>query len=385
MYTLVAIPFVISAVLCGLVVTTKSLHLKHTAKGHTSAAKQSAHRIPTPRIGGLGLFAFAFVGLFLIDSEISQLVLLLSFSALPVFVGGLGEDTGFDVTPKTRLLLSFLSAAIAGVLFNTWVSYSGVPLLDFALSFVLFSIVFTLLISGGICHAINLVDGLNGLSIGLSVIMASTIACIAAMVGDTEILSVALMLIGTLVGIFIFNFPFGMIFLGDAGAYTIGHLLTWIAILLMNRNPEVAPFAMFLIFFWPVADMLFSIVRRVRTGKPIDQPDRMHFHQFVMRAIELTVVNRRPVSNPLAAAAIWPLASIPAILAMLFYNSNFLAASAWLCCFLVFVWTYVAGIRLARYLSRARRGEENLIATIGREGFDNLSSVARGNKAYPAE
>jgi UDP-N-acetylmuramyl pentapeptide phosphotransferase/UDP-N-acetylglucosamine-1-phosphate transferase len=374
----------IAALLCAIVLATKPLHVKRTAKGHTSAAKQSSHRVPTPRIGGLGILAFPIVALFL-KGETSELIFLLSVSALPVFLGGFGEDTGFDVSPRTRLLLSFCSAAIAGVLLNAWVDRTGIPLLDIAFSFTLISIAFTLLMSGGLCHAINLVDGLNGLSIGLSIIMLGAFSIISTAVGDTAMVKLCMILMGAMLGILVFNFPSGKIFLGDAGAYTIGHFLTWIAILLMARNPEIAPFAMFLIFFWPVADMLFAILRRLRNGKPIDQPDRMHFHQFVMRAIELTVVNRRSISNPLATATIWPLASIPIIFAVSFHNANLLAAVAWIICFFVFIWTYVAGIRLARYLSRARRGEENLLKTIGREGFVNLRDVVDGDKIYPAE
>lgn len=385
MLDFVAFTFFLSAMLCGLVLLTKPWHIVFTAKGHTSAAKQSSHRIPTPRIGGLGLVAFLCIGASYTDSETSRIIQLLCLSSLPVFIGGLGEDTGFDVSPKMRLLLSFVSAALAGVILNAWVARSGVPFLDIALTFMLFSMIFTMLMSGGICHALNLVDGLNGLSIGLSIMMAGAFACVATFVGDTTMATVSLLLIGALAGIFVFNFPLGKIFLGDAGAYTIGHLLTWIAILLMARNPEIAPFAMFLVFFWPIADMLFAIMRRVRNGKPIDQPDRMHFHQFVMRAIELTVVNRRSTSNPIAASIIWLLAAIPIALAVAFYDANLIAGVSWIVCFVLFVWSYVAGIRIARYLSRARRGEENLIRTIGREGFGNLRNAAGGNKIYPAE
>jgi UDP-N-acetylmuramyl pentapeptide phosphotransferase/UDP-N-acetylglucosamine-1-phosphate transferase len=381
-----ALSFLFSFALCATVVLTKSWHLHLTSKGHTASAKQSSHRIPTPRIGGLGLLAFAITGALMSDAETARLILLLSVSAIPVFLGGFGEDTGFDVTPKMRLLLSFLSAAIAGVLLSAWVSRSGIPGLDSALSITLVSIAFTMLMSGGICHAINLVDGLNGLSIGLSLMMAGALATISMLVGDSAMTSVSLVLIAAMAGIFVFNFPLGKIFLGDAGAYSIGHLLTWIAILLMARNPEVAPFAMFLIFFWPVADMLFAIMRRLRNGKPIDQPDRMHFHQFVMRAIELTVVSRRSVSNPLAAAMIWPLAAFPISFAILFYNANLVAAIAWLVCFGLFVWSYVAGIRIACYLSRARKDNEKLTATIGREGFGRLKNVAaKGSRIHPAE
>lgn len=386
MITLVALSFVLSAMICGLVLRTKPWHIVFTAKGHTSTAKQSSHRVPTPRIGGLGIVSFLAIGAVYADIESSRVIILLGMSALPVFIGGLGEDTGFDVSPKMRLLLSFVSAAIAGVLLNAWVSRSGIPFLDTALTFTLFSIAFTMLISGGICHALNLVDGLNGLSIGLSIITAGAFAVIATFVGDTTMATVSLLLIGALGGIFVFNYPFGKIFLGDAGAYTVGHLLTWIAVLLMTRNPEIAPFAMFLVFFWPIADMLFSIMRRVRNGKPIDQPDRMHFHQFVMRAIELTVVNRRSMSNPIAATIIWLLAMLPITLAITFYDANLIALLSWIVCFTLFVWSYVTGIRIARHLSRARKNNERLTATIQREGFGNMRRAASSQrKVYPAE
>lgn len=368
------VTFSIAVFVCWTILLTKKFHLNFTAKGHSSAARQSSHRVPTPRIGGLGILAIA-AGALLTDGEASFLAILLLLSALPVFIGGFGEDIGFDVTPKMRLLLSFVSAAIAGVVLDAWVARSGIPYLDTALAFPLFSIAFTILMSGGICHAINLVDGLNGLALGLSIIMACSLAAISAQVGDTSLVLVCLLLAGSQLGVFFFNFPFGKIFLGDAGAYSIGHLLTWISILLLVRNPEVGPFAVFLIFFWPVADMLFSISRRLRTGKPIDQPDRMHFHQFVMRAIELTLNTRRSVSNPLASVAIWPLASIPIALAVRFYDSNMLSAALWAACFCSFVWTYVAGIRLAKFLSRSRRTNETLAATINREGISNIRSA----------
>ena len=133
--------------LCALVLLTKRWHIRHTAKGHFASAKQSSHRVPTPRIGGLGLLSFLGVGLIVSDTDTTRIICLLSVSALPVFAGGFGEDTGFDVTPKTRLIMSFASAALAGLVLNALIEKSGVPLLDVALSITFVSIVFTLLIS----------------------------------------------------------------------------------------------------------------------------------------------------------------------------------------------------------------------------------------------
>ena len=263
----VALTFFFSTALCGLVLLTKQWHLNYTAKGHTSQTKQSSHRIPTPRIGGLGLLAFAIAAPLMMDAETSYIAILLAASAIPVFLGGFGEDTGFDVSPKTRLVLSFVSAATAGVLLGVWVERTGIPFIDSALSIAFVSYLFTMLIAGAICHATNLVDGLNGLSLGLSLMMTVALTIIAFAVGDIVMAQICLLLVGALGGVFIFNFPLGKIFLGDAGAYTIGHMLTWIAILLLSRNDEIAPFSMFLVFFWPLADMLFAILRRIRNGK----------------------------------------------------------------------------------------------------------------------
>ena len=65
--------------------------------------------------------------------------------------------------------------------------------------------------------------------------------------------------------------------MGDAGAYTLGHLLVWIAIILVNQNALISPFAILLIFFWPVADTGLAIWRRWKLGNPSDRPDRLTF------------------------------------------------------------------------------------------------------------
>lgn len=373
--------FIFSALLCSLVLITKSVHIKYTSKGHTPSSKQSVHSIPTPRIGGFGLFGFAFASIFVHDLETKHTIMLLSMSAIPVYLGGLAEDVGLSLSPRSRLILSFISACIAGIILDVWIDRSGYWMIDSILTIFPLSVVFTALVSGGICHSMNLIDGLNGLSLGVGIIIAAAVAVISALVGDPQITSVCLILIGALSGILIFNFPLGKLFLGDAGAYTMGHILTWVSILLMSRNPEVAPFAVLLFFFWPVAEMLFSIFRRVQKGKPVDQPDRMHFHQFLLRAYELVFGLRRSYSNPLSAATIWLLAGVPAIWAVLVYESNLVSFVLWVTFFFSFVWLYTAGVRLARFLARARRNDESLFRTIHRESHSKIATRLGGSKA----
>ena len=89
---------------------------------------------------------------------------------------------------------------------------------------------------GGVAHATNLIDGLNGLAMGVCMLIAGWLAFLAYAVGDTVILNVSILLMCSILGLFVFNFPFGKIFLGDAGAYTLGHVL-------------ISPYAILLIFF----------------------------------------------------------------------------------------------------------------------------------------
>jgi len=230
-----------------------------------------------------------------------------------------------------RLASSLASALLAGMLFGAWIPRMGVPVIEILMLYTFPSIILTLLISGVISHSLNLIDGLNGLAIAVSIVIALGLMSVAVSVGDYQISHILLLIIGALLGLLVFNYPFGKLFLGDAGAYCSGHILAWIAILLLNRHPEIAPFSMLLIFFWTIADMIFSIFRRYRSGKPIDQPDRLHFHQLVMCALELTLLSRklRGLTNPLATLIIVPLASVPIAAAILFvitYNVGMVLA-----------------------------------------------------------
>ena len=355
-FALIILAFTVSVFCSALILVSKSYHIKFTAKGHGNQAVQSAHKNPTPRIGGLAiLIGFAIASCFL-DPAFRQAALFLQVAMLPVFIGGIGEDTGLNITPSLRLVLSFVSAFVAGLLLDQWVSRIGIPGLDLIVATTFTAAIATMIIAGGFTHAFNLIDGLNGLALGVAIMMATSLAIIGYLKADNLILCLASILAASCFGLFLFNFPFGKLFLGDAGAYSIGHILMWLAVMLINRHADIAPFALLLIFFWPISDMLLSIYRRYKSGKPISAPDRLHFHQLVMRGLEITIIgrHRRHLANPLATLIILPLASIPMILGVLSYNSDKRAAVAFIVSILIFILTYrFAGWAAKRYASNA--------------------------------
>ena len=153
-----------------------------------------------------------------LSPDVFEMALILGVSTIPVFFVGLGEDTGFDVSPIRRFLLSFVSAAMAAVLFNTWITDTGLNALWFLTYGPVISLIFKIILSGGIAHAVNLIDGLNGLAMGITMLIAGGLGGLAYSVGDTMILTLCGVVLASVAGLFVFNFPIGKIFLGDAGA-----------------------------------------------------------------------------------------------------------------------------------------------------------------------
>ena len=226
----------------------------------------------------------------------------------------------------------------------------GVPGIDTLLNIAPIGIVFTVFATVGVVNAFNLIDGLNGLSSYMSISIALSLSLVAFKVGNIQIAIFLVLLIPAVLGFMVFNFPLGKIFLGDGGAYLLGHLLVWSAVLLVANNNLISPFSILLIFFWPVADTALAIWRRWKLGHPTDRPDRLHFHQLAMRFLEIRFFGRdkRNLSNPLAALVLFPFISTPQIFGVLFWDD--FGASVWstLCIVLLFVATYMLGVGLAK-------------------------------------
>ena len=158
------------------------------------------------------------------------------------------------------------------------------------------------------------------------------------------------LVISALGGFLFINFPFGKVFLGDAGAYSVGFILASLAVALIHFAPDVSPAAVLLIFFWPVADTVLAIYRRRVRGRPSVEPDRLHFHQMVMRALEISLVGRRhrALANPLATVIIVPMAALPVLAGVALSDSNAAAFATLLVFAVLFFVTYNFVIRWAR-------------------------------------
>lgn len=304
--------------------------LPNSVERHDSSARQASHIGEPVRYGGLAVFAGLWVGCFLLwDGTEEPFFLLVLISAAPVILTGFAEDLGYQISPRRRLLAAMVSAAVAIALLGVWVPRADLPGFNWLMSIYPVSVALTVLFSAGFCHAVNLIDGMNGLATTNAVLSALGLAVIAANTAETEVMLFALVFVACLIGFLALNWPSAQMFLGDAGAYGIGHLLSWAAILLVARVDEVAVPALLLVLFWPIADVFHTIYRRLLGRKAAFQPDRMHLHHKVRRAIDLMYFgySEKRKSNPMTTLVLAPFIAMPITTGVLLWNQS---ANAWI-------------------------------------------------------
>lgn len=339
---------VVAFMVGGLIVASERWHGRLTGDSDLSKP-QASHSRPTPRVGGLAVVAGSLAGLLVLGPSNMTLTWLwpvLFLAAMPVFVAGLVEDITKDVGSLKRLLAAFLSAAIAWWLLGG-VSRVGVTWADWVLGFWPISLLFTMIAVGGCTHALNIIDGMNGLAGMIATLMALSLALVALQVQDYPIFLIAASLASATLGFLVWNFPFGRVFLGDGGAYFLGFMLAELAVQLVVRNPSVSPFYALAVLFYPVFETLFSIWRRrFKRGVPVDQPDALHLHQLVFRRLVRATFSRNSAGslpafcNAMTSPYLWVLALIGLVPATIWWDNTWALCASMLAFSLVYIWLY---------------------------------------------
>ncbi len=339
---------------CLLIVMTRRWHGHFTLDGTDGV--QKFHAAPTPRIGGLGVALGLVVSRNMLEPAVAQILGALLLCAIPAFFSGLGEDLTRRVSVRTRLLATMASGALAWWLADAALRRLDIPVVDAWLAWAPLSLVFTAFAVGGVANAVNIVDGFNGLAAGILLIALAALGLLAQGVGDTAVASVCWVVGAAVLGFGLVNFPLGKIFLGDGGAYLLGYLLAALAVLVSTRNPQISPWAALMACAYPILEVGFSVVRRIRRQYPAGHPDRLHLHSLVNRRI----IRKRfaPLSATLQNSAVspivWGLAAAPAVCGLLFRDSTPRLMAATLLFGLLYAIAYLRLVRFS-WFWRARR------------------------------
>lgn len=302
-----------------------------SAVDHDTSGPQKFHAGPVPRIGGVGIVGATLVGAAAIawrDPSLGWQAAVLLMCGIPAFGAGIVEDFTKDVSPRRRLFFTAVSAALAVWFASAVINRTDIPGLDWVVSFSVGAALVTIFVVAGVANAINIIDGFNGLASMCVVMMLVALAYVGFQVNDRLIMLMALVGVGAVLGFFVWNFPAGLIFLGDGGAYFLGFYVAELAILLLHRNPAVSPMFPLLLCFYPVFETLFSIYRRrVLRGRPVGMPDGVHLHSLIYRRFVRWAAGDRTARevtrrNSMTSPYLWFLCMLSVIPAVLWWDSS---------------------------------------------------------------
>jgi UDP-GlcNAc:undecaprenyl-phosphate GlcNAc-1-phosphate transferase len=249
---------------------------------------RKAHRVVTPKSGGVGIVAAFLLGVLLLYryGQVSRL-------AEPYFVGVIAAafliavisliDDLLDISFLIKLATQ-LMAGIAAVASGLWLHILALPYLgtvDIGWLGVPLTLFFLLFVT----NAMNFIDGLNGLSAGVTLIACLFLAGIAGLYQGFFVYTAALLLAGGVLGFLPFNYPRAKIFMGDVGSQFCGFMLALFGI--AAARFESAPLSFLLVpllLSGVLYDVTFTLIRRLFAGENIARAHHGHLYQVVRRA-----------------------------------------------------------------------------------------------------
>ena len=262
---------------------------------------QKSHRLPTPRVGGLAIALALILAWVLLEfspwdwlqapatGSLADLLGPVLLAASPAFAAGLAEDLTKAVGVAQRLWASLVSGLLLCLLTGVSIQRVDVWGIDALLAWgtvgLFLSYAFSAFAAAGLTHAINIIDGINGLAASAVSVMLAAFAWVARHQGDVLLAWIAVSGAVAAAGFFLVNYPKGPIFMGDGGAYLLGFLLAAVAILLPARNPAISPWTSIVVCAYPVIEVLFSIMRRRHRARHPGQPDLLHLHSLIYRRV----------------------------------------------------------------------------------------------------
>lgn len=241
---------------------------------------RKVHKIPIPRLGGLGIYMGFLLGYILFGSMSLRMNAILIGSFI-IIITGIVDDIK-PISAKYKFLFQIIAASVVAI-------YGKILLQDlsafgFYINFGNFSYPITILFIVAIINCINLIDGLDGLAAGLSSIYFITIGIVIVGWKHTFGLDaiITFIMLGATLGFLCHNFNPAKIFMGDSGSMFLGYMIAVIALLGFKNVTLTTLLAPICLLAIPIMDTAFAILRRIINKKPISEPDKQHLHHQLL-------------------------------------------------------------------------------------------------------
>lgn len=249
---------------------------------------QKFHSIKVPRIGGISIALGFFSAIFFkfISAPNDFIGFYLMISAIPVFFAGLYEDITKNFQIRMRLIWTIVGAILLITLTGYQIDKIGLPYIDAILGVPYLGAIFTIFAITGLTNSYNIIDGFNGLASMVGILTCLGIAYISFIVSDPTLMYLSFSIAAATLGFFVWNYPRGLIFMGDGGAYVLGFTIAALSILLTQRHGEISPWFALLLNGYPIVETIFTIHRRtIHRGKNAGHADGIHLHSLIYRRI----------------------------------------------------------------------------------------------------
>ena len=295
------------------------------------------HNHPIPRMGGLAIFLGFLLSVLLFVPMSRPLEGVLLGSVIIVATGAV--DDVVSLKAWVKLLLQIAAACVAvyyGVRIEVLGNLNIFSSNDYV-TLASWSVPITVLWIVGITNSVNLIDGLDGLAVGVSTISSLTMLVIALLVADSSVAVVLAALVGACIGFMPYNLNPAKIFMGDTGSLLLGYVLATMSVLGLFKFYALVSFAVpVLAIAVPLFDTIFAFFRRLIHGQNPMHPDRGHFHH---RLIDMGLSQKQ------AVAVLYTISAILGLAAVVITTSGELKALILILgfCLCAFVWAAVYG------------------------------------------
>ena len=245
--------------------------------------ERRVHKKPIPVGGGIAMVISVSI-LMVYFLPINKNLILTLIASLIIAISGLYDDKE-GLSPKLKFLFQILAAVIL-IIGGMKIEFFTNPFdsNDALLILNILSIPVTIFWVCGITNTINLIDGLDGLASGVSMICAISMFFITYKMGRYDVSLVCALVAGACLGFLPFNFNPAKIFMGDTGALYLGFMLSYISISgFLKQAAILMIFVPVLILGVPVFDTAFAMVRRKLSGKSMVEADKGHLHHRLLK------------------------------------------------------------------------------------------------------
>jgi UDP-GlcNAc:undecaprenyl-phosphate GlcNAc-1-phosphate transferase len=283
--------YAIAAILCSLVVVPFSIRVTRNF-GLLDVPGKVAHKVhnrPVPLAGGTALILCLTLLFLLLGMRNDKFTSALVLASLIIYLFGLLDDVrGLSAIPK---LTGQLVASIILIVSNVSVHFVeslSLPFLSPAMA-MWFDIALTLFWLIGVTNAMNMIDSMDGIAVGISGIAFLFFVLVTSLSGQAYLTEISIILLGITVGIYFFNVTPARLFLGDSGSQTFGFLIAAIAMEYapVGFSPIASWFVPILLVGMPIFDTTLVVYSRLRLGLPVYKANLDHtYHRLVASGLD---------------------------------------------------------------------------------------------------